>query len=270
MQCRQVHDAWRAGEPLGPDARAHVDQCEVCALLAGDDGALGLALGNVVAPNEAPTLPAALQARLDDDGLRARLSSWPTSTRVIATLLGAVLVPAIIVAVWRRPDFGAYPPLRMALDVLTFVVPAALALWLTLRPVHRPAVSPGVSLGLAIVGTLAMLSLVVLPEAHADHHGSLLGVGDDFVPRARACFVTGTLAGLPVLLWVRALLRDDGPWWVVVTTLALAAALVGGLSIFLHCPLVSPRHLAAGHATILIPFAVLALLGRRRGLGDTG
>lgn len=263
MQCRQVHETLAAGQPLSDDARAHVDQCEVCALLAGDDGALGRALGDV-APADAPPLPAGLQARLDAPGLRGRLSSWPTSTRAVAAVLGALLVPAIVAAVWRRPDMSAYPVPRLVLDALTFAVPAGLALWLALRPLHRPPVSPRVPMVLAVVGSLAMLALVVLPVAHHDHPASLLGIGDDLLPRARACFITGTLAGLPVLLWVRVLLRDDRPWWAVVTMLAIAAALVGGLSIFLHCPLVSPKHLAAGHATILVPFVILALFGRRR------
>jgi hypothetical protein len=210
-------------------------------------------------------MPAALAETIAaPPSLRDRLREQPTLVRIVAALAGALLVPLLVFATWQRLDMAVYPGGRLGLDVAIYAVPAMFAVWIAVRGVHRSALPRVVEPGLVLLGLIGMLALVALPVAHHDHPASLLGVGDDLVPRARACFLTGTLAGIPVLLWVRALLRDDGPWWAVMVSMAIAAALVGALSVFLHCPLVSPLHLAAGHATILVPFVVLALLGRRR------
>jgi hypothetical protein len=163
-----------------------------------------------------------------------------------------------------RPDLGVYPMLRLPIDMLALFVPAAIAAWLVLRPLHRSTLPRWVEPAAIAIGIIALWLVVVLPAPHHDHPASLLGVGDDFLPRARACFTMGTITGIPILIWVRALSRRIGPPWGLTAAIAILAALVGALSVFLHCPLVSPRHLAAGHASIIVPFFVAWALGSWR------
>lgn len=260
VDCAQVHAAIREGRPLSAEALAHVGACDGCRVLSDDAGALGSALESVSPDTDGLD---ALFARVDGDlqaetGALASLRARATRTRLLLAVLGVVAIPLLVLAGSPRVDLGVYPSLRLLLDTLLFWVPLLATLWLALRPLHRPALPRGVESAWVGAGVLAMALVALLPAAHHDHAASLLGVGDDFVARARGCFVTGVLAGLPALVWVRVLLRRGGPWWLVTALVASVAAISGTLAVFLHCPLVGTEHLLAGHATVLVLYLFVA------------
>ena len=47
-------------------------------------------------------------------------------------------VPLIVLATLPRADLALYPTSRMVLVLALLIAPALLALWLTMRPLHRP------------------------------------------------------------------------------------------------------------------------------------
>ena len=115
-----------------------------------------------------------------------------------------------------------------------------------------------------LISVVAMLVIAASPVAHWDHPASQLGVGEDLSRRAVACFLTGSFSAFPILVWTRMLSRRSGRLWHVGALGAIAAAVVGSLAVFLHCPLTNPLHLTLGHVTVLLPFIGLGLLGRGR------
>lgn len=184
------------------------------------------------------------------------------STRIVVGLV-AVLVIAIIAIATPREDLHVYPSLRLAAE-LSFVALAGGALaWLATRPLHRPAFSTAKHASLLLLGVVLATGFMALPAAHAEHPASLLGTGDDFLSRALACFLAGLLWAIPVIAAVFVTARARR-----LPTAGLAFA--GAASIItlqLHCPLVSPVHLLAGHAPVIgllvLGGVLLAVIGRR-------
>jgi hypothetical protein len=208
-------------------------------------------------------------ARLADEldhqrGIRSWLRERSTPTRIACLASLSVAVLLLNLLAMPRPDLGVVPTGRLVLDVVLHAVPLAVAWVLVLRPLQRSQSSPAAwATGLAAVA--AVVVVASLPAAHADHPASLAGVGEDFVARARGCFSFGTAMAIPVLVLGRGLMRDDAPAWHVAGLLAATVALVGSLSLYLHCPIVAPAHLWAGHVTVLVPFFALAIWARVRG-----
>ena len=212
---------------------------------------------------------AGLQQSLDgalskETGFRAWLRERPTSVRVAFAAAGALVMPLFWLLGSVRPDISVYPAVRMVLDLTLFVLPIAVLLPLVVRPMHRRALPGWVRPVLVVLAVLAVLVFASLPIAHWDHPESRLGIGDDLAKRATACFSTGVASGLPILIWVWLLSRRGGGPWPFAVLATVLAAMVGALAVFLHCPLTSPVHLTLGHATVVLPFIVLALLGRAR------
>lgn len=266
VDCADVHAAIASGRALSSAEAAHVEGCAACRVLVQDGGALGRALARAE-DDEGPGRDA-LWSRVQGDlqaeqGMVARMRAWPTSVRVGLAAIVAAIVPALSLVLQPRPDLAVYPPARLLLDVLLFAIPAALALWISLRPLHRRALPSWSSVAAVGAAALAMLVLVLLPEAHRDHVASLQGRGEDFGALARACFVMGVACGIPALVWLRLSSRDAGRR-AITGALAATAALAGGLAVFLHCPIVAPSHLLAGHATVLVPYLLLAWATARR------
>ena len=83
---------------------------------------------------------------------------------------------------------------------------------------------------------------------------------DELFPRAIACLVTGLILGLPALVGVDLVQRRRGRFGLPVALAVVLAGAVGGLGIFLHCPLVAPAHLLLGHAMVLAVYLGLAVV----------
>ncbi len=268
--CQQVHAALRRGIALtDPSLAEHLANCLACAELAHGGPGLAQAL-DASTQADPPGLDAVFQ-RIDEAvsqerGPRAWLRSRPTPLR---GLIGVGLVAVVLVLVamtWGRIDMAVYPLDRLVLDLAVLLVPAALALVVVLRPLHRPALPrwvDGVVIGAAVLAVLVGPALTV---AHQAHPASLLGTGAQFVPRAVVCMITGSVLGLPLLLWMMVSLRRGGRWGLPLRLAGVAAGISGCAGVFLHCPLVSPEHLLAGHATVLVPFLLLGIIASTGGM----
>lgn len=258
--CQRVLEAVREGREPEPGLRGHVDGCSSCAALVA--AAPSLVAAAASGADEASGLDA-VWAALDDDlrheqGLGGRVRSLPTATRVGLVATVAAVVPLLVALTWGRADLGVYPAGRLVLDVLALAIPASLLLVVAMRPVHRPAWPrwvPGLALALAVLG--ALLGAILEP-AHAVHPASVGGTGSELFPRAVPCLVTGTVLGLPMLLILRLVLRRRGRYGLPFGLAVVLAGVTGALGIFLHCSLVAPQHLLAGHATVVAVFLALA------------
>lgn len=208
---------------------------------------------------------ASLHTMLDDEG-RGGLAQQSTVTR---WAMAAGLVVAIVMVVMlgtRRADLGVYPGARMALDVALSLTPLVLAIAYALRPITRPEPPLLHRLLVVAAGVASVVLIAALPMAHGDHPASLEGIGDEFFARARGCFAFGlsfaavAMAGLSVLRRNR-----GGRWgWMPGPLAVWAAGLIGLIALYWHCPVTHPRHLWAGHATVIVPALIVAWALRRR------
>ena len=189
-----------------------------------------------------------------EQGAFAWLRSRSTTRRVVMATLVSVMVPLVVLAATPRIDLSVFPSSRLALDLGLLLLVAAPVLWLCQRPLHRS--QPARWWMPAAFSAALVLSIVVagLPAAHALHSESLLGVGDDFLPRAAACFIFGLVCGAPIVVAMR--LLDPAP--LLRPTALVFGGLVGMIALQLHCPLVSSKHLFAGHASVVGLVVVLA------------
>lgn len=260
--CQRAHASLRGGARAPADRvlAEHLAGCPACAALAADprlvealDAAPALAL-----PIE-PWLAELELTLLRERGSGAWLRSRPTAQRAGLAMLGAGLVPLLVWIAWRRVDASVYPTGRLLLELGAVLVPAALVLAMVMRPLSRPSWPRGrqwLVVGLAVVGVLVG---PVLEPAHHAHPASLTGTGAQLVPRALVCLAIGTALAVPGLAWLVALCRGaERPGW-----LGLLAGLVGGVAIFLHCPIVAPAHLLLGHASVLLVVAGLVVVAGR-------
>lgn len=189
-------------------------------------------------------------------GPRAWLRSRSTFARLALLAALALIVPLWALLLAPRVDLPIYPRLRLAVELIVLASPAVCA-WLScLRPLYRPPLPRWVGPALMAFALGAAITVVALPPAHADHPASLLGVGEDLIPRAVACFALGAAWGIPIMLLGILAGRTSRP----APTLFALAALAGMIGLQLHCPLVSPAHLFAGHATVTIAYLVAAAI----------
>ena len=250
--CDAVRDSLRASSALPSALLEHVGSCELCT--AATHAELP------VAPWGAQSVP--LPSLADERGIRAWLREQPTRSRLLIAIGLAAAVPLFWLLAGRRVDFGVYPVGRLSLDLALLLAPMVLTFPLVFRPLHRRAVPQWVGPALVFSAVAAVAVLVTMPAAHWAHPASQLGVGDDRNARALACFMTGAGSAGPVLVGLWVLSRRGQPLWRLGTLAAVLAGMVGGLSVFIHCPLTSPTHLVLGHATVMLPFVALALLSR--------
>lgn len=262
VDCRQVEQALIRGDAVDQgDLAAHLEGCLACQELAAAGPALVRALDSPdPAGADLGPLKAALARRLERErGPLAWLRSRATPVRIVLALAAALVTLVAVLLLTPRADLATYPTGRMALALIPML--AGLA-WLAndaLRPMHLPPATR-LRIGLALgAGLLIPLGLAIMPQAHTAHPASLVGMGEDFWPRAVACFVFGLITGLPVL--VIAQLADRGGGWLGRLLLALAVAgLAGNLALQLHCPITHPAHLLAGHASVGVAL-VLVMAG---------
>ena len=199
----------------------------------------------------------------EDRGLLARLRALPTRGR---EALAAVVVLALSVAVLLatpRHDLSGYPGFRMSLVLGALAVLGLIALRASLRPLHRPSLSPRRRTALALAALATPLVLAVLPDVYS---GAALHaqVTSSVLDAAWRCLVFGVVVGAPFLL--AALLLDRSglrlrPHFLFA---GAAAALTGNFALQLHCPITDPLHLVLGHASVVLPFLVLEAFVRRR------
>ncbi|MCA9602952.1 MAG: DUF1109 family protein, partial [Myxococcales bacterium] len=191
-----------------------------------------------------------------EHGLRAGLRALPTPTR-ISLLVGAGLVLGFGAgAVHMRPDIGAYPGTRFALELLSLAGLVVAATAMHLRPLHRPAPSR-VSVAL-LVGAAALLlaGVVIMAPVTATHPASFLAPGESFFRRALSCFGFGSVVALVpmALLFFVARQRPDVRHGL---TAAVFGAAIANFALEWHCPVVATGHLLAGHASILLALAAV-------------
>ena len=205
-------------------------------------------------------------AALEEDiaaerGVRAWLRSRPTWQRVGLAMLVALAIPGLVLSTWARVDLPLFPRGRLALDLATLVVAALPALWLALRPLYLPRLPSWTTVAVIATAVAAAALIASLPPAHALHPASLRGVGEELIPRAATCFIFGNIFALPI--FVALFLLDRRP--ALDSAALIFAGLVGNIALELHCPMVSPAHLLAGHFTVPLLLALLAslLLWRR-------
>jgi hypothetical protein len=212
-------------------------------------------------PENLDALFAGIEAAVEAEvGPRARLRALSTPTRrsLVAGGVGALAVGSLVVM--PRPDLAVYPTLRLSLELLTAAaLSAALVvvgidrrLTAGLRPAH----------GLVLAAALLLPWVVgVLPVPHTGHPASLLGVGDDFIPRVRGCLMLGVVAALPVVALLRVLDREDNPRPARDVLHGALAGIAGLAAVHLHCPLTSHAHLLAGHGPTPLLLAQLVPAG---------
>ncbi|MCA9664929.1 MAG: hypothetical protein KC503_05050 [Myxococcales bacterium] len=208
----------------------------------------------VAAPSGLSTsVDAALAA---ERGVGAWLSSRSTGLRfALATL--AVLLAGAAGAIKLRVDAGAYPQIRLMIELCVPLVLALLAIGRWLRPMHKPPPSIPLEIPLLVLMLVALpVASALMPSAHAGHPASLLGVGDDLAKRALGCLMYGSALGIPVGLLLSGLGRRE-------TSLLLATAagaLAGYVGLFLHCPITGRMHLLLGHMTMPVVASLTALV----------
>jgi hypothetical protein len=255
MTCENIQAHLRAGGELDPALEAHLDACLECTEVAAEVGGLGSDDG-VGLPDLDAVLGSVERSLSEERGVRAWLADRSTRTRMLLAGAFCFGLPLIYGIVRLRADIFVYPTAHFAVIFVALVAILGLIVRAGLRPLHRPTLSSGVSSALlgAAVGVVVISS--AMPAAHALHPESLMGVGDDFLTRAAACFALGLAIGIPVAFAVRLLSRARASWLGAPMMAPLAGVIAANLALHLHCPLVAPEHLLAGHATVLVPFAL--------------
>jgi hypothetical protein len=206
---------------------------------------------------------ATLRAVRAERGLAAVLRSLATWKRVGLVVLAVSLVTVATLLASPRFDLGIYPPERMAVTLVAFAGLAVLAAWRLLRPLHRPPFPGALGVAICLAAALAPLVAALVPLGSGAGHAPA-GEGVAFASHCGRCLLVGAGLGAPVL--VAALLaRRAAEGGVFVTVLGGAVAgLAGNLVLQVHCPIVAPAHLVVGHAVLMAPFVIAALLWRMR------
>ena len=253
------------GSVAGMEAEAHLEECDSCRELASSGELADLLRMAAPGPDEAIELsPPPTGGALD------RVRSLATPTRVVALAAGVFLVGTLNALLMLRSDAPGYPLLRMTITLVSFAVPALLAGFLVLRPIHLPRPNGRLLPALVFLGILLPVVFGLLPVAHAltgAHPESFEGTGADFWPRAIACLIYGSVIGLPILGLLWALGRGGKARATILFGGLTAVALVGNIALQLHCPLVSHGHLIVGHAGVPVALLLIGLpfaLQRRR------
>lgn len=270
VDCKHVHARLRAGEALDGPLRVHAEACPACSELIAGDAALARALidgderEGAEASEAAPELDSLFMA-LEGEVAEARgpvegLRQLSSALRVAALALVIVAGAGFVALASPRVDLPVHPLARLLFAAGSLGMGLVLALGVVLHPLQRRRLPRAVPLIAAITAVAAPLLVAALPSAHHAHPESLLGVGDDLVPRAVGCFIYGlgwSLLPLAVL-WLldRSGLRRPGQ----LALALLAGAAFGNLVLVLHCPLVSPVHKLAGHAPVAVAAVLVAAL----------
>lgn len=197
--------------------------------------------------------------RADARGWRA-LRAWPTGRRIAAAAALLSLLNLLVVLGSPRTDLDALPVGRLIAAVAALLVSGLAAAVLFLRPLQRRALDPRATGAAALLLTILPLAFALVSPGHdelAAHPESFVGVGADFVPRALACLLFGTLVGAPVAGFLLVVDRQPQASAGRLLLAAGAGGAAGTLGLLLHCPLESVAHRLTGHGAVALSVPVL-------------
>ncbi len=188
------------------------------------------------------------------------LRTRSTTVRRFVAIVAALLVLLFGGILSLRANFDEYPPLQMALALLSLATLLGLSVHQALRPLYRPPLAPAARFALPILTLVATFLLALLPP-----HGVPAPLGGTLIDHVSPCLFYGLLFGIPVYLVLRLLDRSG----TAPLLGACAAGLAGNLVLTLHCPRNDPEHLMLGHFSVAFLFVaglglVHFLLRRRR------
>ncbi len=273
--CENIRNSLLNGEE-SLAAEQHVGSCEDCARwldaqlsqseLESLSGTLEEPADQVSAPNSG--LTRLEQLLVAEEGWGGRVRSLPTTARFRALLLVILSAVTLQLLFFYRADMAVYPKPRLSAETLAHSVVLLGLLAALLRPAYRVAWPRSAGVALGVAGLLLPMVVAATNPAHALHPASLTGMGADFWPRALGCMSWGSLMGLPLV--VMAALMDRSPglsWWKLSLLVGLGVG-TGSLALLMHCPVVHPEHLWAGHVLIAAPLcgvaAVTTYLAKRQ------
>ena len=274
MDCSEVRTTLLGGGSLSQsDISAHVQTCDNCAALHADGWKLGRAFtaaslqSDVTATELSPLLQSTETILEEERGLRAWLRSRTTRSRLLLATLVVLVLAGSQLVFSLRADWSVYPARRMLLTCGVFALGCVAALREYLRPLTRPPMSPARRTALATVLLCAPVLIAGSPRVETDHPASLAGAAADFAPRAGACFAYGLLLSALLVWALWSLRRQDRARPSQEFLAAASAGLAASLLLQIHCPIVWPAHLLAGHASVgfawLIGLVLLAWRGTR-------
>lgn len=164
--------------------------------------------------------------------------------------LSVALAPAVAqLAFARRCDLGSYPIPRLLVFVGCYVSALAVVERTMLVPLHRP--QPLRQRWLMTVLALALpFAIAASAPAYVDANAIGTTAQGPFLHQAWICMRYGAILSLPAILVVLAMDRQLGRGRGFVTALAGLGALIGNLTLLLHCPNEDPAHQWLGHAAI--------------------
>jgi hypothetical protein len=164
--------------------------------------------------------------------------------------LGFVLLVVVYQFVFsRRADLAVYPSELFLLAMAAAGAVIGLGVVVELWPLHRRPLRP--LLGRASVALALLVPFVLaMGPVHTAHPASLEGTGADFIPRAGACFLYGSVFGAPFVALLWALDRSAQARPATALLAALLAGVAANLALLVHCAITAPAHLALGHATV--------------------
>jgi len=269
MTCTDLRAILRRGEaPSGPAVQAHLDDCAACAALVDDDAALATALGVEDEPTdeELSTLLTSVKHVVGAEvGPRAFVRSRPTPIRLALATAALVGVAGLVAVLTPRADLATMSRLRLIAAMTGYTALAFAAMQVALRPLSQPAATERTGRLLIVAGLALATGFALAPLASG---ASITDLGMGFGSMAMDCFGFGSMLALPLLGFGWAL--DRGGYFVGSRLLLLGAAggLAGNLFLELHCDILLPAHLLAGHVTVVVALlaaGVALSLGRRGG-----
>ncbi len=181
-----------------------------------------------------------------------RMKSQATQLRRLLGVGALLFVLIVSLMTGQREDLGRYPPELLALFFGSLGTLCVLAVFVALRPIHRPPLSPVQTWGLAGLTVLAACALAIVPNLHA--HVLARAAAPSLLAHATPCMLYGFLFGLPVFAALRFLARGSDT--VARVLAASAAGLAGNMVLELHCPIGGAAHLLAGHAMVVVAYVV--------------
>lgn len=255
--CSDVLAAIQDGRADAPEVQAHAATCEACAELVASPE-----LSTLLEDQDPPEplsddLMAAITRQVAQES-----APRPRSHRLGAVVLGLVGVSLLFGLARPRPDLAQVWVQTVPL-ALAWGVTAAVGLWLVARP---PWTSP---LG-RTRRTLALVALWALPAlALVLPVGTPLGLGPLELPTI-ACLGYGSVMVVLSVGVLATTFRHDtllGARWPVA---AATGAVLGNVSLLVHCPSPDPGHLLVGHVGLGLLAAAAAAVGSALSLTPSG
>jgi hypothetical protein len=200
-----------------------------------------------------------VQAAVGDEGVRGRIRSLPTGTRILGAVAWAALIVSVTSFVAPRSGFGPVPVHYVVLVLTVLATLLAVLIRWSVRPLQAsPPERRGFVAAFAAGLAVPVLFAVITPPGAAFARNPVVGEP----AAAIGCFVIGAFSGALLVFGLR--LLDRGASSSTGLTAAVAGGLLGNAALELHCPVTAPMHLLTGHASVgFALLLVMALLGRR-------